>query len=40
MRAWHDWSPLVWMLLAAGVIVTALATWGFFTVIWFLTHSD
>jgi len=40
MRTVHDWRPLLWSLLAAGAAVLALATCGFFSVVWFLTHSD
>ena len=40
MRTVHDWSPWLWTLLAAGAAVVALATCGFCSVVWFLTHSD
>ena len=40
MRTVHDWSPLLWTLLAAAAVVLALATSGFLSVVWFLTHSD
>jgi len=40
MRTVHDWSPLLWSLLAAGAVVLALGACGFFSVIWLLTHSD
>jgi hypothetical protein len=40
VRTLSEWSPLFWLLLAAGVLAIALATWGFFAVIWFVTHSD
>ena len=41
MRAFHDWSPILWLMLAsAAAAAVALATWGFFSVVWFLTHSD
>ena len=40
MRTVHDWSPWLWTLLAAGAVAVALATCGFFSVVWFLTHSD
>ena len=40
MRTVHDWSPSLWSLLAAGAATVALATCGFFFVVWFLTHSD
>lgn len=26
--------------IALGMLVAALAAWGFFSVVWFLTHSD
>ncbi len=40
MRTVHDWSPLLWTLLAVAAAALALATWGIFSVVWFLTHSD
>lgn len=40
MRAVHDGSPVLWTSLAAGAAAVALATCAFFSVIWFLTHSD
>jgi len=40
MRAVRDWSSSLWSLLAAGAVVLALATCGFLSLIWFLTHSD
>jgi hypothetical protein len=40
MRTVHDWSPLLWSLMAAGAVVLALGACGFFSVVWLLTHSD
>jgi len=40
MPAVHERSPWLWASLAAAAIVVALTTWGFLSVIWFLTHSD
>jgi hypothetical protein len=40
MRTVHDSSPWFWTSLAAGAATVALATCGFFLVVWFLTHSD
>jgi hypothetical protein len=36
----HDWSPTLWLLLAAGTALLALAVSGLFSIIWVLTHSD
>jgi hypothetical protein len=40
MRAFHDLSPMPWLMLTAAAVVVALATGGFFAVIWLLAHSD
>ncbi|MEO8309600.1 MAG: hypothetical protein ABI520_00365 [Caldimonas sp.] len=40
MRAPAERNPLLWLSLTAGALVTAIATWSFFAVIWFLTHPD
>ena len=31
---------LMAIALASGALVAALAAWGFFSVVWLLTHSD
>ena len=40
MRAFHEASPILGLMLAAAAVVIALAAGGFFSVVWFLTHSD
>jgi hypothetical protein len=40
VRALHDWSPILWLMLAAAAVVIVVATGGFFSVVWLLTHSD
>ena len=40
MRAFHEASPILGLMLAAAAVVIALATGGFLSVVWFLTHSD
>lgn len=40
MRMWPHWSPALLVLVATGTLLVASAAWGFFAVVWFLTHSD
>ena len=40
MRAFHEASPILGLMLAAAAVVISLAAGGFYSVVWFLTHSD
>ena len=40
MRAFHEASPILGLMLATAAVVIALAAGGFYSVVWFLTHSD